>query len=104
MGFRVTEGAAELRVRGASAVSVDEGAGTSVVVHVVGTIPGRRVDRLPLDTSAFGTMLSRVEVVPQARGLALRLSVARGARVSAVVEGASGALVRVEGGTASVRE
>lgn len=95
--FRDAEGSAEVRVRGATTVKVDEGGGQVVVVHVRGATPARRVDRLALDTSAFRTPLARVEVKAEAGGLVLRLSVARGARVSATAEAGSGVLVRVEG-------
>jgi hypothetical protein len=99
--FRATEGVAEVRVRGATAVKVDEASGPVIVVHVSGATAARRVDRLALDTSAFGTSLARVEVKPEPGGVALRLVVVRGAHVQGSNEAGGGVVVRVEGGAAS---
>jgi hypothetical protein len=96
VSFRAEEGAAEVRVRGAAAAHADEARDGLVVVHVSGARPVRRVDRLALDTSAFGAAVKRVEVVREGEGLALRLSVAAGARVAASVEAGKGVVVRVE--------
>lgn len=96
VSFRAEEGAAEVRVRGATAARADGASGGVVIVHVSGARATRRVDRLALDTSAFGVAVKRVEVVREGEGLALRLSVAAGARVAASVETGRGAVVRVE--------
>jgi hypothetical protein len=96
VSFRAAGAGAELRVRAGTAVKVEEGTGPVVVVHVVGASASRRVDRLPLDTSAFGTALTRVDVKPEPAGLVLRLSVSQGARVAANVDAAGGVVVRVE--------
>jgi hypothetical protein len=53
-----------------------------VVVHVAGAKASRRIDRLPLDTTAFRGPVARVEVKGAAGGLDVRVHVAKGAALT----------------------
>ena len=61
------------------------------VVHVAGAKALRRIDRLPIDATAFRGPVERLEVKPTASGLDLRVRVTNGATFSS--RAAEGAVV-----------
>jgi hypothetical protein len=76
VAFRGAEGRAEVVVRGAKGqtAGVTNVSPTEFVVHVPGARAARRIDRLPIDASAFDGPVVRVRVQPVAGGLDVRVT------------------------------
>ena len=82
VAFHGAEGRAELLVRGGTSATVERPSPTLAVVRVAGAKAPRRIDRLPLDTTAFRGPVARVEVKGSAGGLDVRVHLAKGATIA----------------------
>ncbi len=82
VAFRSDEGRAKIEVRGGTSAAILRPSPTLAVVHVAGAKAPRRIDRLPLDTTAFRGPVVRVDVKGTPGGLDIRLHVAKGAAVT----------------------
>jgi len=91
VAFRDEGGRVSMTVRGGSSATIELASPTLAVVHVAGAKAPRRIDRLPIDATAFRGPVARVEVKPTAAGLDLRVHVTKGATVSS--RAAEGAVV-----------
>ncbi len=108
VAFRGGAARAELLVRGGTSATVELRSPTLALVQVAGAKAPRRIDRLPIDASAFRGPVGRVEVRAVSGGVDLRVHLAKGATITSreaegaialdVVgaEGAPGAVPREE--------
>lgn len=74
VGFRVENGVPHVRVRGGASADIEtKGDAKVVVLRIPGAKALRRIDRLPIETGAFGTLVQRIDVQNDAAGLVLRV-------------------------------
>jgi hypothetical protein len=82
VAFRDEGGRVTITVRGGTSATIARPSPTLALVHVVGAKAPRRIDRLPLDASAFRGPVARVEVRAVSGGVDLRVHVAKGATIA----------------------
>ena len=85
VAFRVEKGAPHVRIREGVSAAIETSADAHLVtIHVAGAKASRRIDRLPIDTAGFGTVVERIEVVRESAGLTLRVHL-KGASLPPIV-------------------